>query len=363
MTVFLPLFGEVESLEIGICEGASLSAHTPYTHNLPVVFYGSSITQGACASRPGRAYEAMISRKYDLNYIGLGFSGACRAEKAIVEYMATLEMSAFVSDYDHNAPTREHLAATHHYLYETIRRKHPDIPYFMITRPDFYYNEDTYNAGELYIFGTCTPGASIRLIPKYYKVKDITFQEEYNNEYGLTGGKYPIASWGNDTYTNWLTQNAVNIGLNALSTTASLLTGGNSDSSILGGFFGIANSLAEIYQHTFNSIQASGNVNSGDVTYTAGKLTFSGYFMTIKREYAMIIDQYFSAYGYKVNTYKLPNIYGRSNWNYVKTIGCNIIGDIPQNDIEKIKEIFNNGVTLWHNPSTFLDYSQNNTIV
>ena len=228
---------------------------------------------------------------------------------------------------------------------------------------DFYYNEDTYNTGELYIFGTCTPGASIRLMPKYYKVKDTTFQEEYNNEYGLTGGKYPIASWGNDTYTNWLTQNAVNIGLNALSTTANLLTGGNSDSSILGGFFGIANSLAEIYQHTFNSIQASGNVNSGDVTYTAGKLTFSGYFMTIKREYAMIIDQYFSAYGYKVNTYKLPNIYGRSNWNYVKTIGCNIIGDIPQNDIEKIKGIFNNGVTLWHNPSTFLDYSQNNTIV
>ena len=142
VTVFLPLFGEVESLEIGICEGALLSAHTPYTHNLPVVFYGSSITQGACASRPGRAYEAMISRKYDLNYIGLGFSGACRAEKAIVEYMATLEMSAFVSDYDHNAPTREHLAATHHYLYETIRQKHPKIPYFMVTRPNFYYNED-----------------------------------------------------------------------------------------------------------------------------------------------------------------------------------------------------------------------------
>ena len=227
---------------------------------------------------------------------------------------------------------------------------------------DFYYNENTYNSGELHIFGTCTPGASIRLMPKYYKVKNTTLALEFNNEYGITGGKYPIASWGNDTYTNWLTQNAVNIGINALTDTVNVLTN-PTDTGLLNGAFGILNSLAEVYQHSFNPIQASGNVNSGDVTYSSGKLTFTGYFMTIKNEYAKIIDQYFSAYGYKVNTYKIPNITGRTNWNYVKTIGCNIVGDIPQTDIEKIKEIFNNGITLWHNPTTFLDYSQNNTII
>ena len=233
---------------------------------------------------------------------------------------------------------------------------------------DFYYHEseveaENYTTGELQVFGTCCPGASIRLIPKYYKVKNITFNQEYNNEYGLTGGKYPIASWGNDTYTNWLTQNAVNIGLNALSSTATLLTGGNSDSSLLSGFFGIANSLATIYEHHFNPIQASGNINSGDVTYSLDKLTFSGYFTTIKSEYAKIIDEFFSAYGYKVNTYKVPNVTGRTYWNYVKTIGCNLIGDIPQSDLEKIKDMFNNGVTFWHDTTKFLDYSQNNTIV
>ena len=68
-------------------------------------------------------------------------------------------------------------------------------------------------------------------------------------------------------------------------------------------------------------------------------------------------------YGYKVNDVKTPNITGRTNWNYVKTIGCNIVGDVPQDDMQKIKDIFNNGVTLWHNPSTFLDYSQSNNIV
>ena len=51
-------------------------------------------------------------------------------------------MVAFVSDYDHNAPDSEYLKQTHHKLYMKIREKHPDIPYFMITRPDFYFNED-----------------------------------------------------------------------------------------------------------------------------------------------------------------------------------------------------------------------------
>ena len=65
-------------------------------------------------------------------------------------------------------------------------------------------------------------------------------------------------------------------------------------------------------------------------------------------------------YGYLTNTVKTPNLNNRPNWNYVKTIGANILGNIPQYDLQAIKDIFDNGVTLWHNPSTFLDYSQNN---
>ena len=143
VTVYLPLFGTVESFEIGLCEGASFKAHsTPYQNELPVVFYGSSITHGACASRPGLSYEGIISRKYNLNYTDLGFSGACKAEDAIVEYMSTLSMSAFVSDYDHNAPNPDYLRATHHKMYEKIRENNPDIPYFMITRPAFFFTEE-----------------------------------------------------------------------------------------------------------------------------------------------------------------------------------------------------------------------------
>ena len=84
--------------------------------------------------------------------------------------------------------------------------------------------------------------------------------------------------------------------------------------------------------------------------------------MSIKSEYAVIIDEYFSMYGYKVNLVTIPNVTGRANWNYVKTIGANIQGDIPENDLNEIKELFNNGITLWHNPETYLDYSQSNPI-
>ena len=68
-------------------------------------------------------------------------------------------------------------------------------------------------------------------------------------------------------------------------------------------------------------------------------------------------------FGYKTNLVKMPNLTGRQNWNYVKTIDANIIGNIPQNDIELLKSIFNSGVTIWHNPNNFLDYTKSNNIV
>lgn len=96
------------------------------------------------------------------------------------------------------------------------------------------------------------------------------------------------------------------------------------------------------------------------LTHVRGRNGFSFYKMTIKQEYAKIIDDFFSMFGYKVNEVKIPNVTGRQNWNYVKTIDANILGDIPQEDMQKLKDIFNSGVTFWHNPNTFLDYSQSN---
>lgn len=138
LTVNFPLYSPVSEVMVGLDADATLAGGRKYGGAaLPVVYYGSSITQGACASRPGLAYQAIISRRLDLDFINLGFSGNARAEDTMVEYMASLEMSAFVSDYDHNAPTVDHLRATHLRMYRKIRESHPNIPYIMLSRPDF----------------------------------------------------------------------------------------------------------------------------------------------------------------------------------------------------------------------------------
>lgn len=138
LTLNFPLYSPVSEVMVGLDADAVLEGGRKYCGTrLPVVFYGSSITQGACASRPGLAYQALISRRLDIDFINLGFSGNARAEDTMVDYMASLEMSAFVSDYDHNAPTVEHLRATHYRMYQKIRAAHPNIPYIMLSRPDF----------------------------------------------------------------------------------------------------------------------------------------------------------------------------------------------------------------------------------
>ena len=194
----------------------------------------------------------------------------------------------------------------------------------------------------------------------------------YSDDRFVTG-KFPICNYSVDMYTNWLTQNSVNLGLGIASAGLTvvggaglMMTGGGSmqgASSILSGSMQIANILGQVYQHSLQPNSAKGNVNGGDINTCSGNNGFFFYNVSIKQEYARIIDNYFSMFGYKINRVKLPNITGRLNWNYVKTIDCNFDGDIPQTDLNIIKQMFNNGVTLWHNPSTMYDYSNNNNII
>jgi len=131
-----PLYSGVGDVLIGLQEDAEVSEGEKYKFKTPVVYYGSSITQGGCASRPGNSYQAIISRKLDCHYLNLGFSGNARAEDAIAEYISNLDMSVFVYDYDHNAPTVEYLQKTHKPMFDKIRAKNPDLPIIMVTRPN-----------------------------------------------------------------------------------------------------------------------------------------------------------------------------------------------------------------------------------
>lgn len=138
LTIHLPTYNDVSELYIGLERGASLEGGQKYINEKPVVFYGSSITQGACASRPGNTYPAIIAKLWGCDFLNLGFSGSAKGEEAIAAYMAGLPMSAFVCDYDHNAPTPEHLAATHEALYRTVRARQPHLPYLMISAPSLH---------------------------------------------------------------------------------------------------------------------------------------------------------------------------------------------------------------------------------
>lgn len=142
ITVNFPLYSDVERLCIGLADNAALQAPAPYTHAKPFVFYGSSITQGGCASRPGCSYQSILSRRFDLDYINLGFSGSARGEDVLFEYIAGLDMAAFIYDYDHNAPTTEHLAHTHERGFLRIRQAHPTVPIVLMTRPKVRLDED-----------------------------------------------------------------------------------------------------------------------------------------------------------------------------------------------------------------------------
>lgn len=137
MCLYFPLYNGVFELYIGVKKGSTVQTPTPYPLSRPVVFYGSSITQGGCASHAGNEYVAQLSRKLHFDYINLGFSGNGKGEPAIAEYIAKLHPSVLVLDYDYNAPDVEHLQATHYGMYETFRKENPTAPVVFISKPDF----------------------------------------------------------------------------------------------------------------------------------------------------------------------------------------------------------------------------------
>lgn len=141
ITLYLPRNEHVVRLEVEVPEGAQVEAPTPYTHP-PVLFYGSSITEGGCCCRVTNAYNALVCSWLDADFYNFGFSGSARGELAVADCINRIPMSVFVYDYDHNAPTVEHLAQTHEPFFRRIREKHPTLPVIFMTRPSYRLDAD-----------------------------------------------------------------------------------------------------------------------------------------------------------------------------------------------------------------------------
>lgn len=229
---------------------------------------------------------------------------------------------------------------------------------------DFHYELFNGNTCSFNLKGALGVGCSIKMYPLNYAVKGTSSSTLGNKLYAIDGGKLPTCSWQNDAYTNWLTSNSVNMALNIAQSTFSGVATHGLAGGIVGAFGSIANSVASMYQHSLQPPTAKGGVNQGDLIF-AERYTFNIYPMTIKKEYAEVIDRYFSRFGYKVNEVKTPNLNSRTQFNFIKVGGMDelVHGNIPASDLEKINEICRKGVTIFHNYTNFGDYTISNPIV
>ena len=134
--LYFPLYNSVDSLKILLDATATVENGKKYRDIKPVLYYGSSITQGGCASRTDGAYQALISKWNNVDFINLGFSGGCKTEDIMVDYLCGLDVSLFVFDYDHNAPSVEYLKNTHYATYLKYRKANPTTPILILSRPN-----------------------------------------------------------------------------------------------------------------------------------------------------------------------------------------------------------------------------------
>ena len=135
--LFFPLYNGISSLKIYLDSTATLAEPEKYRDIAPILYYGASIDQGGCASRSDCSYPATLSKWNDIDFINLGFSGNCKGEPLIAEYLTGIDCSLFFMAYDGNAPSVEYLEQTHFPFYEIFRRVKKDVPIVFMSVPCF----------------------------------------------------------------------------------------------------------------------------------------------------------------------------------------------------------------------------------
>lgn len=196
-------------------------------------------------------------------------------------------------------------------------------------------------------------GVSGRIVPVQYK------KNHFNYDEALTLAKFPTCSWSADSYTNWLTDNAVNIGQRIVNTGANIVTG-----NLTGATAGIASLFGEFRKAQLLP-EITGGQATGDVNFGNNNNNFRFMQYRVKTEYLKEIDDYFTRFGYKIVRVKTPNITGRTNFNYIE-IGQGerfAYGEVPSESLNEINQIAQNGVTIWHNHANLGNYNITNTIV
>ena len=208
-------------------------------------------------------------------------------------------------------------------------------------------------------------GGSGRIVPKNYKGMAT------NDDEALALGKYPTCAWSSDAFTNWLTQNSVNmavsLGLTAGAIAGTIATGGATAPALAGAVMSVAgnigNTIGQFYQASLLPNINGGQAN-GDIIWACNRNMFSFRQMRVKTEYLKIIDDFFTRFGYAIKSLEIPNITGRKYWNYVEIGASEEIGygEVPAKYMDTINNACRRGVTIWHNHNNVGNYNLNNTI-
>ena len=137
--ITLPNYSGIRSISIGLPTDAMIAEPTERDYE-PILFYGTSITQGACASRSSLGFANTSARLLNTDLVHLGFSGSARGEQIMADYIASManELSAFVMNYDANSSEAE-MRERCYPFYKTVRDANPDLPIFLMSCP--YFND------------------------------------------------------------------------------------------------------------------------------------------------------------------------------------------------------------------------------
>ncbi|CAI6086770.1 SGNH/GDSL hydrolase family protein [Cohnella sp. JJ-181] len=140
VTLHFPLFQGVRDVQIGTNAGAGIFEFPAYSTRRKVVLYGTSITQGGCASRPGMSYPNILSRRFDMEFINLGFSGNGKGDPEIARFMNEIEDPAcIVVDYDANNVLADDLIRTMPEFLRILRSRHAQVPILVLSRIPYSY--------------------------------------------------------------------------------------------------------------------------------------------------------------------------------------------------------------------------------
>lgn len=135
VVVNFPLYQGVQEVAIGIPEDAQVAAPTPYVRPGQIILYGTSVTQGGCASRPGMVHSNILGRALQMPVVNLGFSGNGRGEPEVAKVIATApDPALFILDYEGNSGGADALARTLPEFIAILRAAHPDVPILVLTR-------------------------------------------------------------------------------------------------------------------------------------------------------------------------------------------------------------------------------------